>query len=221
MTLELPASLTQTVFETTGILFGVKGRVTEDMKPYVKEVSANGNPIFDSKLVLERLDVAGRMIRDHEFPVVYATDPRFKNALIGFNKATNRFTIEHRLRPGTLSNPQMKGYAECDLLLVADPTNGIPTKIGQPLMGDRRAMHEASSQGIPVIAICNSNATFADVDLAIPANNLGTKAIATVFYVLAYSVLRDLNAEVPPLETFETVMPDEEYEESLNKPKED
>jgi ribosomal protein S2 len=59
-----------------------------------------------------------------------------------------------------------------------------------------------------------------DVDLAIPANTAGTKAIATVFYVLAFSVLRDLSAEVPPLETFETIMPKED-EESLNKSKED
>lgn len=221
MTLELPASLTQTVFETTGILFGMKGRVTEDMKPYVKEVSANGNPIFDSKMVLERLDAAGRMIRSHEFPVVYATDKRFENALKNYRLATKSVTMSERLIPGTLSNPLMKGYVECDLLLVADPTNGVPTKIGQPLMGDRRAIYEASSQGIPVIAVCNSNATFADVDLAIPANNLGTKAIATVFYVLAYSVLRDLTAEVPPLEAFETVIESDEYEEPLNKPKED
>jgi len=213
MTFELPASLTEAVFEATGILFGKKGQVSKDMKPFVKEISLAGNPILDPKLVLDRLDVAGKFMRKSQSPVVYATDKRFENGIKSFHMATKVTTLQGRMYAGTLSNPLMKYYQECDVLLVADPTCGVPTKIGEPLKFERRAMDEAASQGIPVIAICNTDATLEGVDLCIPANNVGTKAIATVFYVLVWSYLRPKENPntviIPPLESFETVVPDE------------
>jgi small subunit ribosomal protein S2 len=208
LTLELPSSLTSTVFDASGILYGQQGYVTQDMKPFVKSISPNGNAIFDPKLVLERLDVAGKMLREAETPLVYATNKRFENALINFSKATEVPIVRERLLPGLFTNPALRGHIEVDLLFVADPNEGMPTKIDEPFRGDRRAMAEASSVGIPIIAICNSNTRLQDVDLVIPANNTSSKAIATLFYVLAYSYLRDSKAVVPALEAFETVIPE-------------
>ena len=214
--LELPATLTAPVFEATGILFGKMGAVSRDMKPFIKEITPNGNPIFDAKQVLERLDVAGKMLRDARFPLVFAADERFKNALSCFYLATGIDTRGGRLLPGAFTNPHPGIHVDADILLVSDPNNGIPTKLNEPFTGDRRAMAEASSVGIPIIAICNSNASLEGVDLAIPANNLGAKAIATAFYVLAFSYLRGKEgAVVPPLLKFETP------QEDLNTEKED
>jgi small subunit ribosomal protein S2 len=216
--MKLPASLTESVFESTGILIGQKGAISKDMKPFIKEILPTGNPIFDASLVLQRLDAAGRFIREFKNPIFFASSKRFENALKMTNQVTKLVTMNDRFIAGTLSNSLMKHYRECDVLIIPDPTNGVPTKIGQPLTLDRRAMSEASSQGIPVIAVCNSNATLQDVDLCIPANNVGTKAIATVFYILSTVIAPD--AVLPPLEAFETLVPDEETEERLNTPHE-
>jgi small subunit ribosomal protein S2 len=210
MTLALPETMTEIVFEATGILFGQKGQVSKDMKPFIREISSSGNPIFKSEVVLNRLDAAGKFIRECKNPVLYATDKRFENGIKSFHMETKVTTLQGRFYAGTLSNSQMRYYQDCDVLIVCDPTNGVPTKIGEPLKGDRRAMSEASDCGIPVIAICNSNATLADVDLAIPANNAGTKAIATVFYILAASILE--TTPKLPLEAFETIVEDERFE---------
>ncbi len=229
----LPKALSVEALRATGIHIGVKGRVSKDMAIYVSEFSPAGNPLMDINAILNKLDVVGKHISRTgkdigTKPLFYATDPRFENALKSFHAATLIPTVTHRLVAGSLTNPLIKTYMDADCLVVSDPTNGVPEKIGQAMMGDRRAMFEASSIGIPVIAICNTNATFEDVDIAIPANNVGAKAIATVYYLLARSILlhsgwleemkmEDIckyeTKEPLTIEDFETKMPEKEEED--------
>jgi small subunit ribosomal protein S2 len=49
---------------------------------------------------------------------------------------------------------------------------------------------EATRAGVPVIAIANSDNVTSRVDLVIPANNRGRKALATVYWLLAREVLK-------------------------------
>src|SRR5208283_1263108 len=102
-----------------------------------------------------------------------------------------------------------------------------PKKENQPPTGDCRAMQEASKEGIPVVAICDTNATFNNVDFCIPANNYGVRSTATIFYLLARSILLasgwldytsgELKAyesgEVLSVGDFETVLVEEAKEE--------
>jgi small subunit ribosomal protein S2 len=222
----LPKTLTEEPLKATGIHLGIKGAVTKDMAQYVSSIAPSGNPILDVNAILTRLDTAGKFIVKTEGAVLYATDARFENALTAFEKATLIPTVFHRFMPGCLTNSQSKYYIDANVLIVSDPTNGIPKKIGEAIKGDRRAMQEAGSVGIPVIAICNTNATFEDLDLCIPANNTGAKAIATVFYLLARSILLhsekikadeeifDAMTKTPlTIEDFETKMPEKEEED--------
>lgn len=230
MSLILPKFLTGEPLKATGIHLGIKGMVTKDMKQFVTETTPAGNPIINVDTILERLDIAGKFLanqRQRE-ALLFATDKRFENALKSFHRATLCPVIIGRLIPGTLTNSQLKGYVDAGILIVSDPTNGIPKKVGQPFTGDRRAMQEAGTVGIPVVAVCNTNATFEDLDLVIPANNVGAKAIATVFYLLARSCLLHLGSLKPEeelttfnkgktltIEDFETRIEEEEEEESL------
>jgi small subunit ribosomal protein S2 len=64
--------------------------------------------------------------------------------------------------------------------------------------------------GIPVIALCDTDNETAEVDLVIPTNNKGKKALALVYWLLARQVLRERGELAPdapfpiPLEEFES-----------------
>jgi len=56
-----------------------------------------------------------------------------------------------------------------------------------------KALHtlKATDIGIPVVALCDSNNMAANVDLVIPTNNKGRKALALVYWLLAKEVLKN------------------------------
>jgi len=66
---------------------------------------------------------------------------------------------------------------EIKLLVVTDPR------------ADSQAISEATEMGIPVIALCDSDNETANVDLVIPTNNKGKKALSLVYWLLAREVL--------------------------------
>ncbi|PSP40444.1 30S ribosomal protein S2 [Halobacteriales archaeon QH_2_66_30] len=85
--------------------------------------------------------------------------------------------------PGTLTNPKYDGYIEPDVVVVTDP------------IGDSQAVKEAITVGIPVIAMCDSNNTTSNVDLVVPTNNKGRKALSVVYWLLANETLDRRGAE--------------------------
>ena len=54
---------------------------------------------------------------------------------------------------------------------------------------DEQAISEATDAGIPVIALCDSDNETTNVDLVIPTNNKGKKALSLVYWLLAREVL--------------------------------
>ena len=53
---------------------------------------------------------------------------------------------------------------------------------------DTQPLNEAISIGVPVIALCDANNETKYVDMVIPTNNKGRKALALVFYLLTREV---------------------------------
>jgi small subunit ribosomal protein S2 len=105
--------------------------------------------------------------------------------------------------PGTFTNPALPKYMEPQIVIVTDP------------QADQQAVLEATRAGVPVIAICNSDNVTSKVDVVIPANNRGRKALATVYWLLAREVLKkqgviktDSEMKVP-IEDFETKLVEE------------
>lgn len=88
-----------------------------------------------------------------------------------------------RFVPNTLTNPAFRGFIEPDVLLATDPS------------GDAQAVSEAVDVGIPVIALCDTNNMTSNVDLVIPTNNKGRKALTLIYWLLARQVLRGEGAK--------------------------
>ena len=113
--------------------------------------------------------------------------------------------------PGTFTNPLFPGHLDAELVVVADP------------MSDQQAMVEAGKLGVPVIAICDTDNVTDDIDLVIPGNNRGRKALAAIFWLLARSTLTQagqLAADQPmkyTIEDFETKIDEEQKSEMLEE----
>ena len=107
--------------------------------------------------------------------------------------------------PGTLTNPSLSYYTEPSLIVISDP------------QVDQQAIIEATNAGIPVIGISNTDNITSEIDLVIPANNRGRKAVATVYWLLSRQILIE-RGELKEDETkfeiedFETKMTDVEEE---------
>ena len=60
----------------------------------------------------------------------------------------------------------------------------------------RKAIKEATTIGIPIVAVCSTDNDFRNVDLVIPANNKGRRSLAVLFWLLTRQVLRE-RQEIP------------------------
>ena len=84
---------------------------------------------------------------------------------------------------------------------------------------DAQAVKEASKVGIPIVALCSTDNEFAGVDLVIPTNNKGRRALAVIFWLLARQVLRERGELAPDrdppatIDDFEAKVTREEEEE--------
>ena len=94
-------------------------------------------------------------------------------------ESTGVQVLDGRFRPGTLTNPNSKGFLEPELLIVTDP------------LADQQALHEAENVGIPVIGLCDTNNETKHLDLIIPTNNKGRRALALVYWLLTREVMKE------------------------------
>src|SRR2546428_2494380 len=117
-----------------------------------------------------------------------------------FAKNVGAKVLAGRFVPGTLTNPNLPEFMEPEVLLVTDPA------------ADQQALREALNVGIPVVALCDANNETRDVDLVVPTNNKGRRALATVYWLLTREVLK-ARGTVKSDEGFTSTIDD--YEASL------
>ena len=178
---------------STGIRVGTEVK-TKFMIPYIMQANPEGLYLFDLDITLSRIETAARFIKKFDIKKVivysgraYATTPIEKFCeLTGAKKMLGRFM------PGTLTNPSLPYYSEPRLIIISDP------------QVDAQAVTEATNAGIPVIGIANTDNVTSKLDLVIPANNRGRKALATVYWLLAREILQDSETMKYKIEDFET-----------------
>ena len=183
----------------SGIQIGTRIK-TKDMEPYIYRVRPDGLFIIDTRKTDERIRVAARFLAN--FPPESIAVVSFRlyghQPVRKFCEVTGAIPIVGRFPPGAFTNPLSPSYMEPQVIVVTDPS------------ADEQALIEASKIGLPVVALCDTDNTFRGVDLIIPANNKGRKALAMVYWLLARQLLRERGAIPPdgdlhiPVEDFET-----------------
>ncbi len=163
---------------STGIRVGTPVK-TKSMSRYIVRANPEGLYILDISKTLYRIDVAAKFIGRTNISKVAITSAREygKKPVEKFCEATGATPILGRFMPGTFTNPSLPKYMEPEIVIVTDP------------QADQQAVIEATRAGVPVLAISNSDNVISKVDLVIPANNRGRKALATVYWLLAREVM--------------------------------
>ena len=154
---------------------------TEDMERYIYRVRADGLYVLDVRKTNDRIQAAAKFLSkyDPDDILVVSTRQYGQAPVKKFGKVTGAKTIPGRFIPGTLTNPNYAKFIEPKVLVVTDPRS------------DSQAIIEAKQIGIPVVALCDTENLLGNVDIVLPVNNKGRKAIALVYWLLARQILRE------------------------------
>jgi len=171
---------------SAGIHIGTRMR-TKDMDTFIYRVRPDGLFVLDVKKTDERIRATAKFLARFEPSKVAAVAARLygRDPVQKFCEVTGATPIVGRFIPGMLSNPLYPNRVEPSVVIVSDPR------------ADEQAVREASTIGVPVIALCSTDNEFSNVDLVIPTNNKGRRALAVIYWLLARQILRE-RGEIPP-----------------------
>ncbi|MEN6292576.1 MAG: 30S ribosomal protein S2, partial [Methanobacterium sp.] len=146
----------------------------------IYRVRADGLYVLDVRKTNDRILSAAKFLAkyDSDDILVVSTRQYGQAPVKKFGKLTGAKTIPGRFIPGTLTNPNYAKFIEPKVLVVTDPRS------------DSQAIIEAKQIGIPVVALCDTENLLGNVDIVLPVNNKGRKAIALVYWLLARQMLR-------------------------------
>ena len=171
---------------SAGIHIGTRMK-TKDMIQFIYRVRPDSLFVLDIKKTDERVRVASKFLARFEPSKIVVVASRTYSRLPTekFAELTGAQAMTGRFIPGSFSNPLYADKLEPQVVLVSDPR------------ADYQAVKEASALGLPVVALCSTDNEFEGVDLIIPTNNKGKRALAMIYWLLARQVLRE-RGDIPP-----------------------
>jgi small subunit ribosomal protein S2 len=176
-----------------GVHIGTQQK-TENMMKFVYRVRTDGLYVLDIQATDERIRMAAKFLSEYDPARILVVSARQYGQFPAkmFAKAIGARSMVGRFIPGTLTNPTVEHFFEPDVIIVTDPT------------GDAQVIREAVDISIPVVALCDTNNMTSDVDLVIPTNNKGRKALSLVYWLLAREIAKANNSVFNyELESFE------------------
>ncbi len=191
----------------TGIRVGTQVK-TKFMKSFITKASPEGLYMLDLDITLEKIKTAAKFInRIGTDKLIVCSGRQYAEMPIEkFCEMLDSKKLLGRFMPGTLTNPSLPYYIEPKLVLISDP------------QVDEQAITEATNAGIPVIGIANTDNITSKLDVIIPANNRGRKALATVYWLLVRQILiergelKEDESMKYEIDDFETKITEEEIE---------
>ncbi|WP_319507027.1 30S ribosomal protein S2 [uncultured Methanolobus sp.] len=162
-----------------GVHIGTQQK-TENMMKFVYRVRTDGLYVLDIQATDERIKLAAGFLAKYDPQRVLVVSARQYGQFPAkmFAKAIGAKSMVGRFIPGILTNPKIENFYEPDVVIVTDPT------------GDAQVIKETVNIGIPVVALCDTNNMTSNVDLVIPTNNKGRKALSLVYWLLAREIAK-------------------------------
>lgn len=191
---------TEEVYMTSGAHIGTRQK-TADIKQFIYKVRNDGLYIIDVKKTDEKIKTAAKFISKFNPSEILVVSVRQygQKPIKMLSEHTGIQVLDGRFRPGTLTNPSAKGFLEPELLIVTDP------------LADAQALHEAKNISIPIVGLCDTNNETKYLDIAIPTNNKGRRALALVYWLLARAILLE-QGKIKKLDDFKPTVEDFEAE---------
>ena len=188
------------VYMTSGVHIGTRQK-TADMREHIYKVRNDGLYIIDINKTDQKINIAAKFISkfNPENILVVSVRQYGQKPIRKLSEYTGIKVLDGRFRPGTLTNPSAKGFIEPELLIVTDP------------LADSQALDEARNIGIPVVGLCDTNNELKYIDIVIPTNNKGRRALALVYWLLSRAILKE-NGKIKSYENFKPTVEDFEAE---------
>ena len=191
----------------TGIRVGTNVK-TKFMVPFITKASPEGLYMLDLDITIEKIKTAAKFINrlGTDNLIVCSGRQYAETPIEKFCEMLGAKQLLGRFMPGTLTNPSLPYYIEPKLVFISDP------------QVDEQAIIEATNAGIPIIGIANTDNLTSNLDVIIPANNRGRKALATVYWLLVRQILiekgelKENESMKYEIDDFETKITEEEIE---------
>ncbi len=166
------------VYLTSGVHIGTQQK-SADMKDFIYKVRSDGLYVLDVKKTDERVKAVAQFLASYNPKRILVVSSRQygQRPARMFSQAIGAPVFGGRFVPGTMTNPRMPKFMEPDVILVTDPA------------ADKQALEEALSVGIPILALCDANNETRNVDVVVPTNNKGRRALACIYWLLARETL--------------------------------
>ena len=192
---------------STGIRVGTNVK-TKFMTPFITKASPEGLYMLDLDITIEKIKTAAKFINrlGTDNLIVCSGRQYAETPIEKFCEMLGAKQLLGRFMPGTLTNPSLPYYIEPKLVFISDP------------QVDEQAIIEATNAGIPTIGIANTDNLTSNLDVIIPANNRGRKALATVYWLLVRQILiekgelKENESMKYEIDDFEAKMIEEEIE---------
>ena len=170
--------LPQEEYLASGIHIGMKQR-TAQMKDFIYKIRPDGLAVLNLSKIDQRIRIAAKFLARLSKILVVSRKSSAIDAIKKFGEVTGAETVTGRFMPGTLTNPRYKRFFEAEAIVLVDT------------LTDVQALREAVTARVPIVAVSDTLNETRDVDLIIPANNNGKRAIATLFWLLAREILKE------------------------------
>ncbi|TXT67320.1 MAG: 30S ribosomal protein S2 [Promethearchaeota archaeon] len=173
------------LYLSSGIHIGTK-LLTGDARRFIYRQTNYGLYVIDLTQTEERIAIAAKFlskyIEEGSDKVIVSSVRRYgKEPVRKFCEALSCRAVVDRFIPGSLTNPNIATYIkDASVVFIVDPH------------ADKVILEEARLARIPVVALFDTDDTLNGIDLAVPANNRGKKALGLAFWLLA----RDISLEL-------------------------
>lgn len=167
----------------SGVHIGTKLK-TKHTENYVYRLTSYGLHVIDINQTDARLRVAAKFLAKFDpKKILICSIRRYgRQPVSAFAQVVGAVVKNKRFIPGTLTNPMIDDYFEADVLIIIDPH------------ADKQALQEARHARIPVVALIDTDDVLDGVDLAIPTNNRGRKALSLIMFLLSRQIQREKGA---------------------------